>query len=232
MSSWGQAVVLDAPQVLPVPMRVLPVPSWEHWGQVVALNPLKVLPVPSWGQAVALYAPRVLLVPPGVFPMPLRVFPVPSWSHWGWAVTLNAPKVLPVLSWGWMMALNTPQVLPVLSWGLPSALLGTIGGTTAPHSLSPPTPSLASPLPSGDQSNPPILAEPPLGEDDEDKDLEPTTVTAPKATGQTNVPSDTDITAEFLQPLLTPENVANLVRERDADGGRGGFWCFEVCGGV
>ncbi|KAM9588958.1 LOW QUALITY PROTEIN: symplekin-like [Morphnus guianensis] len=53
--------------------------------------------------------------------------------------------------------------------------------------------------------------EPPLGEDDEDKDLEPTTVTAPKATGQTNVPSDTDITAEFLQPLLTPENVANLV---------------------
>lgn len=110
------------------------------------------------------------------------------------------------------MALNTPQVLPVLSWGLPSALLGTIGGTTAPHSPSPPTPSLGSPLPSGDQSNPPILAEPPLGEDDEDKDLEPTTVTAPKATGQTNVPSDTDITAEFLQPLLTPENVANLVR--------------------
>ncbi|NXJ72784.1 SYMPK protein, partial [Rostratula benghalensis] len=53
--------------------------------------------------------------------------------------------------------------------------------------------------------------EPPLGEDDEDKDLEPTMVTAPKATGQASVPSDTDITAEFLQPLLTPENVANLV---------------------
>ncbi|NWY57893.1 SYMPK protein, partial [Chionis minor] len=57
----------------------------------------------------------------------------------------------------------------------------------------------------------PVLAEPPLGEDDEDKDLEPTMVTAPKAAGQASVPSDTDITAEFLQPLLTPENVANLV---------------------
>ncbi|XP_074932462.1 symplekin [Phalacrocorax aristotelis] len=53
--------------------------------------------------------------------------------------------------------------------------------------------------------------EPPLGEDDEDKDLEPTTAVAPKAAGQASVPSDTDITAEFLQPLLTPENVANLV---------------------
>ncbi|KAM6307755.1 LOW QUALITY PROTEIN: symplekin [Podargus strigoides] len=53
--------------------------------------------------------------------------------------------------------------------------------------------------------------EPPLGEDDEDKDLEPPTMAAPKATGQSSVPSDTDITAEFLQPLLTPENVANLV---------------------
>uniref|UniRef100_A0A663FJ66 Symplekin n=1 Tax=Aquila chrysaetos chrysaetos TaxID=223781 RepID=A0A663FJ66_AQUCH len=48
-------------------------------------------------------------------------------------------------------------------------------------------------------------------QDDEDKYLEPTTVTAPKATGQTNVPSDMDITAEFLQLLLTPENVTNLV---------------------
>ncbi|NXN76539.1 SYMPK protein, partial [Himantopus himantopus] len=53
--------------------------------------------------------------------------------------------------------------------------------------------------------------EPPLGEDDEDKDLEPTMVAAPKGGGQASVPSDTDITAEFLQPLLTPENVANLV---------------------
>ncbi|XP_062463806.1 symplekin, partial [Pezoporus occidentalis] len=51
--------------------------------------------------------------------------------------------------------------------------------------------------------------EPP--EDDEDKDLEVTPVTVPKAPGQSGVPSDTDITAEFLQPLLTPENVANLV---------------------
>lgn len=51
--------------------------------------------------------------------------------------------------------------------------------------------------------------EPP--EDDEDKDLEPTPVAVPKASGQSGVPSDTDITAEFLQPLLTPENVANLV---------------------
>ncbi|KAM6288742.1 LOW QUALITY PROTEIN: symplekin [Aegotheles albertisi] len=53
--------------------------------------------------------------------------------------------------------------------------------------------------------------EAPLGEDDEDKDLEVPPLTAPKATAQANVPSDTDITAEFLQPLLTPENVANLV---------------------
>lgn len=34
---------------------------------------------------------------------------------------------------------------------------------------------------------------------------------APKGGGQASAPSDTDITAEFLQPLLTPENVANLV---------------------
>ncbi|NXF93467.1 SYMPK protein, partial [Eubucco bourcierii] len=56
-----------------------------------------------------------------------------------------------------------------------------------------------------------IKLEPPLGEDDEDKDLEAPTVAVPKAGGQGIVPSDTDITAEFLQPLLTPENVANLV---------------------
>uniref|UniRef100_A0A8C3CLQ5 Symplekin n=1 Tax=Cairina moschata TaxID=8855 RepID=A0A8C3CLQ5_CAIMO len=52
---------------------------------------------------------------------------------------------------------------------------------------------------------------PPLGEDDEDKDLEAVAVAAPKGGGQASAPSDTDITAEFLQPLLTPENVANLV---------------------
>lgn len=59
--------------------------------------------------------------------------------------------------------------------------------------------------------DPPIPAEPPLGEDDEDKDLEAVAVAAPKGGGQASAPSDTDITAEFLQPLLTPENVANLV---------------------
>ncbi|XP_068766208.1 symplekin [Struthio camelus] len=53
--------------------------------------------------------------------------------------------------------------------------------------------------------------EPPLGEDDEDKDLEQVAVPAPKASSQGSAQSDTDITAEFLQPLLTPENVANLV---------------------
>ncbi|NXE99923.1 SYMPK protein, partial [Menura novaehollandiae] len=53
--------------------------------------------------------------------------------------------------------------------------------------------------------------EPPLGEDDEDKDLEAPAVAVAKAAGTATVPSDTDITAEFLQPLLTPENVANLV---------------------
>uniref|UniRef100_A0A674GK09 Symplekin/Pta1 N-terminal domain-containing protein n=1 Tax=Taeniopygia guttata TaxID=59729 RepID=A0A674GK09_TAEGU len=53
--------------------------------------------------------------------------------------------------------------------------------------------------------------EPPLGEDDEDKDLEAPAVAVAKAAGAVTVPSDTDITAEFLQPLLTPENVANLV---------------------
>ncbi|KAM9207940.1 LOW QUALITY PROTEIN: symplekin [Leptosomus discolor] len=56
------------------------------------------------------------------------------------------------------------------------------------------------------------MAEPPLGEDDEDKDLEaPLAAAAAKTAGQAGGPSDTDITAEFLQPLLSPENVANLV---------------------
>ena len=64
--------------------------------------------------------------------------------------------------------------------------------------------------------------EAPLGEDDEDKDLEVVTVTSPKSGGQSGPPSDTDITAEFLQPLLTPENVANLVG--GVMGGRGGSW--------
>ncbi|XP_059574228.1 symplekin isoform X2 [Alligator mississippiensis] len=56
-----------------------------------------------------------------------------------------------------------------------------------------------------------IKMEPNLGEDDEDKDLEPVAVATPKAAGAAGTQSDIDITAEFLQPLLTPENVANLV---------------------
>ncbi|XP_049643197.1 symplekin isoform X2 [Suncus etruscus] len=53
--------------------------------------------------------------------------------------------------------------------------------------------------------------EPNLGEDDEDKDLEPGPSGTSKASAQLSGQSDTDITAEFLQPLLTPDNVANLV---------------------
>uniref|UniRef100_A0A8C0DD31 Symplekin n=1 Tax=Balaenoptera musculus TaxID=9771 RepID=A0A8C0DD31_BALMU len=53
--------------------------------------------------------------------------------------------------------------------------------------------------------------EPNLGEDDEDKDLEPGPSATSKASAQISGQSDTDITAEFLQPLLTPDNVANLV---------------------
>ncbi|KAM3829859.1 symplekin isoform 3-T3 [Vipera latastei] len=53
--------------------------------------------------------------------------------------------------------------------------------------------------------------EPPLGEDDEDKDLEQGPVPSPKPSMQISTQSDIDITAEFLQPLLTPDNVANLV---------------------
>ncbi|XP_068945163.1 LOW QUALITY PROTEIN: symplekin [Petaurus breviceps papuanus] len=53
--------------------------------------------------------------------------------------------------------------------------------------------------------------EPALGEDDEDKDMEPGPSGTSKASAQSGAQSDTDITAEFLQPLLTPDNVANLV---------------------
>lgn len=56
------------------------------------------------------------------------------------------------------------------------------------------------------------VSEPNLGEDDEDKDLEPGPSGTSKASAQISGQSDTDITAEFLQPLLTPDNVANLVR--------------------
>uniref|UniRef100_A0A2K5K1P4 Symplekin n=1 Tax=Colobus angolensis palliatus TaxID=336983 RepID=A0A2K5K1P4_COLAP len=56
-----------------------------------------------------------------------------------------------------------------------------------------------------------LIPEPNLGEDDEDKDLEPGPSGTSKASAQISSQSDTDITAEFLQPLLTPDNVANLV---------------------
>ncbi|XP_062996117.1 symplekin [Elgaria multicarinata webbii] len=65
-----------------------------------------------------------------------------------------------------------------------------------------------------DESDPTLKKmkiEPSLGEDDEDKDLEQVAVPAPKPSMQVSPQSDTDITAEFLQPLLTPDNVANLV---------------------
>uniref|UniRef100_A0A8D0GAE2 Symplekin n=1 Tax=Sphenodon punctatus TaxID=8508 RepID=A0A8D0GAE2_SPHPU len=65
-----------------------------------------------------------------------------------------------------------------------------------------------------DESDPTLKKmkmEPSLGEDDEDKDLEQAAPPPPKASVQTSTHSDTDVTAEFLQPLLTPENVANLV---------------------
>ncbi|XP_073177491.1 symplekin isoform X2 [Lepidochelys kempii] len=65
-----------------------------------------------------------------------------------------------------------------------------------------------------DESDPALKKmkmEPPLGEDDEDKDLEQAAAPPPKPSAQTSTHSDTDITAEFLQPLLTPDNVANLV---------------------
>ncbi|XP_042294953.1 symplekin [Sceloporus undulatus] len=53
--------------------------------------------------------------------------------------------------------------------------------------------------------------EPSLGEDDEDKDLEQVAAPSPKPSIQVSMQSDIDITAEFLQPLLTSDNVANLV---------------------
>ncbi|KAL7980750.1 hypothetical protein Chor_001904 [Crotalus horridus] len=65
-----------------------------------------------------------------------------------------------------------------------------------------------------DESDPTLKKmkiEPSLGEDDEDKDLEQGPVPSPKPTMQISPQSDIDITAEFLQPLLTPDNVANLV---------------------
>ena len=101
--------------------------------------------------------------------------------------------------------------------------------TPGPTGASIETPSLLPVPPSHNWHHPlpffPPLPPPeaPLGEDDEDKDLEVVTVTSPKGGGQSSAPSDTDITAEFLQPLLTPENVANLVWGGWGGGIKGGW---------
>uniref|UniRef100_A0AAR2JBN1 Symplekin n=1 Tax=Pygocentrus nattereri TaxID=42514 RepID=A0AAR2JBN1_PYGNA len=55
-----------------------------------------------------------------------------------------------------------------------------------------------------------IKIEPTLIEDDEDKE-EPAPVVVPKPSSTTGTQSAIDLTAEFLLPLLTSENVANLV---------------------
>lgn len=56
-----------------------------------------------------------------------------------------------------------------------------------------------------------LLSEPALIEDDEDKE-EPAPLAAPKPAAVPAPHSAIDLTAEFLRPLLTPDNVANLVR--------------------
>ncbi|XP_028921030.1 symplekin [Ornithorhynchus anatinus] len=77
------------------------------------------------------------------------------------------------------------------------------------------TPSLREPRKRPREDGDPVLKkmkiEPSLAEDDEDKDLESGNPSAAKPSAQSAAQSDTDITAEFLQPLLTPDNVANLV---------------------
>uniref|UniRef100_A0A3Q0RHS1 Symplekin scaffold protein n=1 Tax=Amphilophus citrinellus TaxID=61819 RepID=A0A3Q0RHS1_AMPCI len=55
-----------------------------------------------------------------------------------------------------------------------------------------------------------VKMEPALMEDDEDKE-EPAPLSVPKPAAVPVVQSAIDLTAEFLHPLLTPENVANLV---------------------
>ncbi|XP_069764977.1 symplekin isoform X2 [Narcine bancroftii] len=50
-----------------------------------------------------------------------------------------------------------------------------------------------------------------FGEDDEDKDLEQASVSIVKPSSSQNTQSAIDVTAQFLMPLLSPENVANLV---------------------
>ncbi|GCC19433.1 hypothetical protein chiPu_0018379, partial [Chiloscyllium punctatum] len=51
----------------------------------------------------------------------------------------------------------------------------------------------------------------PLGEDDEDKDLEQAAASTSKPSSSQSTQSAIDVTAQFLMPLLSPENVANLV---------------------
>lgn len=58
-----------------------------------------------------------------------------------------------------------------------------------------------------------LPSEPALIEDDEDKE-EPVPLATPKPAAAPTPQSAIDLTAEFLRPLLTPENVANLVRRR------------------
>lgn len=55
------------------------------------------------------------------------------------------------------------------------------------------------------------VSEPTLIEDDEDKE-EPAPLSVPKPAAVPVAQSAIDLTAEFLHPLLNPENVANLVR--------------------
>ncbi|XP_043986678.1 symplekin [Gambusia affinis] len=55
-----------------------------------------------------------------------------------------------------------------------------------------------------------VKMEPALIEDDEDKE-EPVPLATPKPAAAPTPQSAIDLTAEFLRPLLTPENVANLV---------------------
>lgn len=56
----------------------------------------------------------------------------------------------------------------------------------------------------------PLRSEPALMEDDEDKE-EPAPLSVPKPAAVPVAQSAIDLTAEFLHPLLSPENVANLV---------------------
>lgn len=58
-----------------------------------------------------------------------------------------------------------------------------------------------------------FCSEPTLIEDDEDKE-EPAPLLLPKPAAVPAAQSAIDLTADFLHPLLTPENVANLVSRR------------------